>query len=60
MWTELFEMFKKPAPKTIAQRELEESQRKALLHKSSANYHAKIAEYYEDNIGRLNSYLKKA
>ncbi len=60
MFKELIELFKKPAAKEFAQEELEESHRQFLKHEMSAQYHAKIAEYYQGNILRLGSYIKKA
>ena len=60
MWKQLIETFKKPPAKQLAQEELEESQRQFLKHESTAIYHAKVAEYYQLNINRLGTYIKKA
>ncbi len=60
MWKELVEMFGKPPAKEIAQHELEESHRQYLKHEAAAAYHAKVSEYYQGNIMRLSTYIKKA
>ena len=52
--------FRKPSPKELAQRELEEAQRQLLAAQSSADYARRIAEYNGDRIKRLTAFLKKA
>jgi hypothetical protein len=52
-------MTKKPSPKDMAQKDLEESRRQILVHQSAAKYHSKMTEYYQDTIIRLASYLSK-
>ncbi|MBG9993425.1 hypothetical protein I6F47_20445, partial [Pseudoalteromonas sp. NZS37] len=42
--------FRKPSPKELAQRELEEAQRQLLAAQSSADYARRIAEYNGDRI----------
>ena len=51
--------FRKPSPKELAQRELEEAQRQLLAAQSSADYARRIAEYNGDRIKRLTAFLKK-
>ena len=51
--------FRKPSPKELAQRELEEAQRQLLVAQSSADYARRIAEYNGDRIKRLTAFLKK-
>ena len=49
--------FRKPSPKELAQRELEEAQRQLLVAQSSADYARRIAEYNADRIRRLTAFL---
>ena len=60
MFKELIALFQKPPAKTLAQDELEESQRQYLTHGSAAAYHGKLAEFYKGNIERLEMYVKKS
>lgn len=52
-------MTKKPSPKDMAQKDLEEARRQILVHQAAAKYHSKMTEYYQDTIIRLASYLGK-
>lgn len=52
-------LFKKPSAKSIAQVDLEEAERQVLIHSASANYHAKMAEYYKETVKRLSEYVKE-
>ncbi len=49
--------FRKPSPKELAQRELEEAQRELLVAQSAADYARRIAEYNADRIRRLTAFL---
>lgn len=51
--------FKKPTPKQIAQRDLEDAERQLLASQSQAEYHNKMAEYYYDTVRRLSEYVKQ-
>ncbi len=51
--------FRKPSPKELAQRELEDAQRQLLNAQSAADYACRIAEYNADRIKRLTAFLKK-
>lgn len=51
--------FKKPTPKQIAQRDLEDAERQLLISQSQAEYHNKMAEYYFDIVKRLGEYLNQ-
>ena len=50
-------LFKRPSAEVIAQEALEEARRSYLNAKASAEYHAKMAEYYIVVIDRLTKYL---
>lgn len=50
--------FRKPAPRDLAQRELEDAQRELLAAQSSAEYARRVAEYHTDRIKRLTAFLK--
>lgn len=52
-------IFKKPSAKSIAQVDLEEAERQVLVHRASANYHIKMAEYYAETVKRLSDYVKE-
>lgn len=51
--------FKKPSADVIAMENLEEARRSFLNSKASAEYHAKMAEYYTVVIDRLEKYLAR-
>jgi hypothetical protein len=57
----MFEFFKKltkrPSAEVLAQESLEEARRCYLTSKASAEYHAKMAEYYLNVEDRLTKYL---
>lgn len=50
-------LFKRPSAEVIAMQDLEEARRSYLSSKASAEYHAKMAEYYIVVIDRLTKYL---
>ncbi len=52
-------IFKKPSAKSIAQVDLEEAERQVLVHRASADYHTKMAEYYAETVRRLSEYIKE-
>lgn len=52
-------LLKKPSAEVIAQENLEEARRSYLNSKASAEYHAKMAEYYTVVIDRLTKYLDR-
>lgn len=52
-------IFKKPSAEVIAVENLEEARRSFLNSKASAEYHAKMAEYYTVVIDRLEKYLAR-
>jgi hypothetical protein len=58
--TKLPNPFRKPTAKEIAARDLEDARRHLLLEQASAEYHAKMAEYYRGVEERLARYLKEA
>ena len=60
MWQDIFNTFKKPNAKQLAQAELEEAQRQFLKHETAAAYNAKVAEYYADTVNRLGDYIKQS
>lgn len=47
----------KPTAATLAQRDLADAERSALVHQSAAEYHNQLALYYRAKIKRLNTYL---
>lgn len=51
--------FKKPTPKQIAQRDLEDAERQLLLSQSQAEYHNKMSEYYFGIVNRLTKYVNE-
>lgn len=51
------QLYTKPPAMTLAVVELEEAKRQLLLQRSAAEYHAKLAQYYEDKIERLKTYV---
>ena len=51
--------FRKPSPKELAQRELEEAQRQLLQAQTNADYSRRMVEYHADRIKRLTAFLKK-
>lgn len=56
--SELFKsLFKKPPATLVAMDNLEEARRQFLAHQASAEYHAKLSEYYQVVINRLEKYL---
>ena len=52
-------LFKKPSARSIAQIDLEEAERQVLIHSASANYHAKMTDYYKETVQRLTEYIKE-
>lgn len=50
---------KKPSPRELAEKDLEEARRQILSHQASAKYHTKMTEYYQDTIIRLTNHLEK-
>lgn len=52
-------LFKKPSAKSLAQVDLEEAERQVLVHRASADYHAKMSEYYAKTVKRLSDYVKE-
>jgi hypothetical protein len=50
-------LFKKPPATLVAMDNLEEARRQFLAHQSAAEYHAKLAEYHQVVIKRLEQYL---
>ena len=57
MIAQLKRLLKKPSADVIAMENLEEARRCFLSSKASAEYHAKMAEYYTVVIDRLEKYL---
>jgi len=43
---------------SLAKEQLEDDKRRLLKHQSSAAYNKKMAEYYQENIKRLENYGK--
>ena len=58
MLRQLKETFRRPSAETLALRELEEAKRNLLEALSGAEYAKRMAEYHNDRIKRLTSYLK--
>jgi len=58
--TKLIQLFKEPKAHAIAQRELEESQRRLLEAQSAEEYARAMKEYHQNRIARLTEYLKEA
>jgi accessory colonization factor AcfC len=50
---------KKPSPKDMALKDLEEARRQILVHQAASKYHTKMTEYYQDTIIRLTAHLSK-
>lgn len=50
--------FRKPNANEIAVRDLEDAKRALLREQAAAEYHAKMADYYDGIIHRLTNYLK--
>lgn len=51
-------LFKTPTSLEIAAAELEEARRELLRTQSAHEYAGRIAEYHQDRIRRLSTYLK--
>lgn len=45
--------FRKPSAEHLRQEQLDESKRQLVTQEQAALYHAKMAEFYRDNIARL-------
>jgi hypothetical protein len=54
----LTKLFQKPSAKTLAQQDLEESQRQLLAYQSEAERCASMSAYLQEKINRLNAYLQ--
>ena len=52
-------LVRKPTPKEMAIKDLEEARCQILVHQASAKYHSKMTEYYQDTIIRLTNHLEK-
>ena len=52
-----FNPFAVPSATTLAQRELEESKRLPLVEQARAEHSAKMVEFYQGVIARLEGYL---
>jgi hypothetical protein len=50
-------IFKKPPATLVAMDNLEDARRQYLAHQAAAEYHAKLAEYHQVVIDRLEAYL---
>ena len=59
MKLKLFDIFRTPSARTLAQRQLEDAERNLLASKSQAEYAHKMAEYYEGMVIRLSAELQK-
>ena len=57
MFDQLKKLLKKPSAEVLAMESLEEARRCFLTSKASAEYHAKMAEYYLNVEDRLTKYL---
>jgi hypothetical protein len=57
MFEAIQDYFKKPSAKVIALSSLEDAQRNLLESQAAAEYHTKMAEYYQAAIKRLGKYL---
>lgn len=51
-------MFSTPSADSIAQRELEDAKRELLKHQASAEFEAKMVEYYKGVVARLSEYTE--
>lgn len=51
--------FRKPTSQELARIELENAKRYLLISQSQAEYHNKMAEYYQGTIARLSQYLEQ-
>lgn len=60
MFRDLIETFRKPSAVTLAQRELEESQRQLLECQRLHAYYGKMGEFYRQRIGETQAIIKKA
>ena len=50
--------FRKPTAKELAARDLEEARRGYLRERSAAEFHQKMAEYYQGVEARLGAFLR--
>ena len=53
----MFQLFRAPSAEVLARRELEESRRLLLSEQARAEHSAKMVEYYQGTISRLEGYL---
>ncbi len=60
MLRQLKETFRRPSAETLALRELEDAKRSLLEALSGMEYAKRMAEYHNDRIKRLTTYLKEA
>ena len=51
--------FHKPSAEAVARQHLEDSERELLVHAAEASYHARMVDYYTDNVARLKDHPAK-
>lgn len=59
MKLKLFDIFRTPSAREIAQRQLEEAERYLLEMHSQAEHATKMAEYYQGIVTRLSAYVQE-
>ena len=57
MFKHIFDTFRKPSARMLAQRELEDAQRDLLVSQTQTEYYSAITQYNVDRVARLTEYL---
>ena len=59
LFAPLRNFFRKPSVHEVVRRQINETHHLLLSHQASAEYHAKMVEYCEGTIDRLNSFTTR-
>jgi len=59
MFDKIIEIFRAPSAEVLALRELEQAERSLLEAQTSQEYSKRMAEYHNDRIKRLTTYLHR-
>lgn len=58
MYKQFVNTFRPPSAETLAQRELEDAQRRLLEARSAVEYAASMVTYHESRVNRLTAYVR--
>ena len=56
--TSIFNLFRKPSARVVAQQSLEEAERQLLAYQSQAEYAQQMVVYYQRMVARLKTYVR--